>query len=400
MVSPINIPAGFRGSSDALQGRDSAAVPRQQGVAVDSQLSKAEPAQIRNADDAINLLKASLTQRLERQMGSVPSQGRAAFASPAFEAPSTEQVAQRVLGFVQQRLQAEARAGADTERLNGLLADARAGVEQGFAEAREQIEALGMMNNRLSSDIDDSYNRIQDGLDELGAQLSRPATEAAYRVERAAESLFSFEVTTAEGDRVTVQMAEQRYAGASVAYQSDEGGRSANVVSGFSGRYEFRVEGDLNAGERSALADLMSRVEKVSSRFFDGDIQGAFRKAQDLNLGGDALASFSLSLTSTRIVSASAYESVAQQPSVNSQLRPLGDLAQELQGTARTALDQGVSKPAFQGLMNSLLEDIRQWQSDRAEITQAVDPSLMDEFLSAVIQSMDGGAEKAPASDA
>jgi hypothetical protein len=83
-------------------------------------------------------------------------------------------------------------------------------------------------------------------------------------------------------------------------------------------------------------------------------------------------------------VSTAAYESVAQQPSANTQLRPLGNLARDLQ----SAIDRGLPESTFEGLMNSLLEDIRQWQSERAEGPKPASDSLMSEFMSEVIQSL------------
>ena len=190
MVSPIGIPGFPRPGAEPLAGNQTGtnrSLP--QG---------AEPSGIRTADDAINVLRARLEQRLEQRFeGRFAESGRA-FAPGQFEPPTAEDVANRVLGFVQQRLQSEAQSGADTERLAGLLEDARAGVEQGFSEARDQIEALGLMNGRLSADIDDSFNRIQDGLADLESRFVNgepaeaspaPVSEAGYRVERASESL-------------------------------------------------------------------------------------------------------------------------------------------------------------------------------------------------------------------
>ncbi|TGN40170.1 DUF5610 domain-containing protein [Marinobacter confluentis] len=402
MVSPINVPGFSRSTTESPSGsqpgRGRGDVANQ-GVTGDQKAQKSQGSDIRTVEDAMNVLKARLSQRLEQQLGNLPASASGRFSAPAFEAPSAEVVAQRILGFVQQRLQAEARAGADPERLAGLLSDARAGVEQGFAEAREQIQAMGLMNDQLGSDIDDSYSRIQSGLDGLrdqfvegksGTVVAQPETSSGYRVERAVESLFSFEVTTEEGDKVTVQMAEQRYSGASGQTTTGENGRTTELstIDAFSGRYSFSVEGDLNSEEQQALAKLFEKVGKVSERFFDGDIQGAFRKAQDLNLGGDALASFSLSLTSTRIVSAAAYESVSAQPAENAQLRPLGGLARDLQGLAQSAFERGLSEPAFEGLMKSLLQEIRQWQGGRADGSALAPQSLMDDFLSGVIGSL------------
>ena len=196
-------------------------------------------------------------------------------------------------------------------------------------------------------------------------------------------------------------MAEQRYAGASAQFRETAQGQSGELiaVSGFSGNYSFSVEGDLNSDERQALADLFGQVAKVSSRFFDGNVQSAFQQAQKLNLGGDELASFSLSLTSTRVVSAAAYESVSAQPSVNSQLRPLGNLARDLQSVAQSAFGRGIEPPAFEGLMKTLLNGLTERQAEQAERNLAdseratkqppsVSPTLMTDFMSAVIESL------------
>lgn len=124
-----------------------------------------EQAQIRTPADAINILRTRLEQRVQQAMGgesqsSTVSDKYAAQAQP----PTAADVANRILGFVQNRLQQEADAGADIERLSDLFSQAREGIEKGYAEAREQIQALGMMNETLAGEIDEGFNLIQDGL--------------------------------------------------------------------------------------------------------------------------------------------------------------------------------------------------------------------------------------------
>lgn len=127
--------------------------------------STGERMQIRTPADAINVLRVRMEQRLQQAMG---GQSRPVTASDKYAAqaqpPTAADVASTILGFVQNRLQEEADAGADVERLADLLSQARAGIEQGYSEAREQIQALGMMNETLAGEIDDGFNRIQDGL--------------------------------------------------------------------------------------------------------------------------------------------------------------------------------------------------------------------------------------------
>ncbi|WP_100639531.1 DUF5610 domain-containing protein [Marinobacter salexigens] len=121
---------------------------------------------IRTPADAINVMRTRMEQRLQEAMGGGQSKavsGADKYAAQA-QPPSASDVASVILGFVQNRLQAEADAGADVEKLADLMSQARAGIEKGYAEAREQIVALGMMNETLDAEIDEGFNLIQDGL--------------------------------------------------------------------------------------------------------------------------------------------------------------------------------------------------------------------------------------------
>lgn len=122
-------------------------------------------APIRTAADAINVMRTRMEQRLQEAMGgqNKVASGADKYAAQA-QPPSASDVAGVILGFVQNRLQAEADAGADMEKLADLMSQARAGIEKGYAEAREQIVALGMMNETLAGEIDEGFNLIQDGL--------------------------------------------------------------------------------------------------------------------------------------------------------------------------------------------------------------------------------------------
>ncbi|WP_434049528.1 DUF5610 domain-containing protein [Marinobacter salarius] len=401
MVSPINIPgSGMPGRSGAEPSGSRPTNNAPEPTKVREQVRGA----IRTPEDAINALRSRLEQQLQQRLG---ASGPDASASTRnrFEPPTAADVASRVLGFVQQRLQKEAAAGADSERLAGLLSDARRGVEQGFSEAREQIEALGLMTDTLNRDIDDSFTRIQDGLSDLESRylqngMPSESRVAAAMVESASKESFAFEVTTRDGDRVTVRMEEQRYSAMSASARESDGVRSEEVRSAslFLGRYAFSVEGSLDDGEKAALADFFGKVQQVSGRFFDGDIQGAFQAAQSLSLGGDELASFSLNLSATRMVSAAAYESVSREPSsepsANMQLRPLGSLARDIQGLAQESVAKGMDLQAMEGLMQELLDDIQRLQNERGGENNPAPRSLMDDFLSSVLAAFESAGQR------
>ncbi|VXC40828.1 conserved hypothetical protein [Pseudomonas sp. 8Z] len=313
--------------------------------------------------DAQNTLANRLADKLGMQPGALS--GKQADYTP-------EKVADRMLGFIEQRLQSEAAAGADPAKLGQLLSQARDGVEKGFAEARKVLDGMGVLKGQVASDVDDTYKRIQSGLDDLGkrfAQGSTPTTSgslgvAAYseRFSALAET-FDMEVTTRDGDklRISVAQASANWSQSSVAAASDG---SSSVVSASSrsgslqiGGWQVDVEGELDDDEVKALEKLFSQVQDVSDKFYTGDLSGAFDRAMSLNMDGEQLASMSLRLTQTSVRQATdAYGAVAGQGSsaVNGDLqsyaqglldalRSAGDLTENAGGMLKDLLKGGFS---------------------------------------------------------
>ncbi|HLA32044.1 MAG TPA: DUF5610 domain-containing protein [Pseudomonas sp.] len=287
--------------------------------------SNVQPA-VRNAADAHRLLANRLAERLGLPPGSLA--GKADDYSP-------EKVAGRILGFIEQRLQSEAAAGADTSKLQGLLEQARSGVEQGFAEARKILDGVGVLQGKVATDIDDTYQRIQDGFADLDKRFNPAAAEpgtdstgtsgsaavAAYseRFSAQAES-FEMAVTTRDGDRLRISIAQAsaNWSHSGVAAASDGNG-SALVASSQSGSlqigaWQVSIEGELDEQEREALEKLFGQVQELSDKFYAGDLSGAFDRAMALDMDGEQLASMSLRLTQTSVRQATdAYSAVAGQ---------------------------------------------------------------------------------------
>jgi len=278
------------------------------------------------------------------------------------------------------------------------MEQARSGIEKGYGEAREQIEALGLMNPKLASEIDDGFNRIQNGLDKLAERfLGQPAptggveavSRSGMQVESASRGAFRFEVTTADGDKVSILMEESRYSAVQSRSTSSESGESNSLtaVNASAGRYSFSVEGDLDSGEREAIAGLLEQAQGVAGQFFRGDVQGAFESARGLNLGGEELASFSLNLSSSRTVSTTAYESTSGQPSLASQLRPLAGLAQDVRELGQGGIDKGLDTITLNDLVQRMLDD----QQDAINKSATSNRPMMDEFIGAILNGLQPG---------
>ena len=271
------------------------------------------------AADAQNTLANRLAERLGLEQGALSGQ-RDDF--------TPEKVAGRVLGFIEQRLHSEAAAGADPAKLQGLLNQAREGVEKGFAEARKFLEGMGALQGKVATDIDDTYQRIQDGLGNLSERFGPAAlrapenTAVAARSERFAAQAESFDlaVTTRDGDRVRISIAQgsASWSQSRVAVASNASGgvlvASNQSASLQIGAWQVSVEGELDEKERAALGALFGQVQELSNKFYSGDLAGAFDRAMALEMDGEQLASMSLRLTQTRVRQASdTYSAVADE---------------------------------------------------------------------------------------
>ncbi|MGQ7957134.1 DUF5610 domain-containing protein [Pseudomonas sp. SP16.1] len=284
-----------------------------------------------------------------------------------------EKVANRILGFIEQRLQGEAVAGADPAKLQKLLGQAREGVEKGFEEARKILDGMGGLAGKVASDIDDTYQRIQDGLAGLdqrfgaGAPAAGQVAAAGYSQRLAAQAeTFDLSVTTRDGDRLRISVAQAsaswsqtRFAGVGA---GGGGALAASRESGslLTGAWQVGVEGELDEQEVEALERLFSQVQDLSNKFYAGDLAGAFDRAMDLQMDGEQLASMSLRLTQTSVRQATdVYGAVAGQggqaasavsPSLQEYAQGLlealhgaGDLARDAKGLLTDLLKGGFS---------------------------------------------------------
>lgn len=344
---------------------------------------------VRNAADA----QATLANRLAERLGLEPG----ALASKANDY-TPEKVAGRILGFIEQRLQSEQAAGADPSKLKGLLEQARSGVEKGFAEARKILDGMGVLQGKVASDIDDTYQKIQDGFSDLDKRFNPDAALvggstniAAYSERFAAQAeTFDMEVTTRDGDRLRISIAQAsaNWSQSGVVASSNGDGNSV-VASSQSGSlqigaWQVSVEGELDDEERAALEKLFGQVQDLSNKFYAGDLSGAFDRAMALDMDGEQLASMSLRLTQTTMRQATdAYSAVAQDggqaaSAVNSSLI---DYAQGLLDALRSAnqvAEEGTAKTSLLDMLKGGFSLDERFDSGRLDKAEQLNSRLLD----------------------
>ncbi|TCI05073.1 hypothetical protein EZV61_03690 [Corallincola luteus] len=257
-----------------------------------------------------------------------------------------ELVATNVTSYIEKAVNQARERGESDEYLEDMMAQARIGVDQGFGEARDELEDMGMMSEELGNGIDKSYDLIQQRLGEFEKELfagdevalSSPQVEvtrssstesyssggdfsgaqlvgqaASYRVENSA----SLELFTKEGDKIAISFNALQASSMGMGYASNDNGEA--LISSYSNEssfgFSFSVEGDLSEEEMAAITDFINQVAGVADSFFAGDFDAAFDKANELGFDDSQIASFSMSLEQTQtIAAAKVYQQVQDQP--------------------------------------------------------------------------------------
>jgi len=269
--------------------------------------------------------------------------------SESFKPPSPLDVANKVLGLVEKRLNSELEEGAGGERISSLISQAREGVQKGFSQAINDIESLGLMTEKLDKDIGEGLERVESGLTKMeerfngvpqaegleevlvqpvdqveGRPVEQPISQSLAQASALAESVgvsggqayqdvathsggviesdsmssrstymnsSEFSLKTQDGDTITI-----RYADAGKEVFESAGNSFLLEQSQFQG-YQLEVNGELDEGELAAIADLFSQLGEVSSLFFEGSFQDAFASALEVGFDASEIASFSLDLS-------------------------------------------------------------------------------------------------------
>lgn len=336
--------------------------------------------------------------------------------------PSPSDVANTILGFVENRIQREIDAGADSDRIDNLLSQARQGIEAGYSSAEKDIEALGLMTEKLAGEIVESRKLVDDGVDNVAAQalgvsdrpfldrsgsvdrpVGRASEEAVGREESAAslnpneffpstsrkpepkslESLQNiqsykyashesseFYLTTNDGDKVSIRLTDTF---ASVYRSSnDELGLALSGDSSF----EFSVEGELDKGELEAINQLLTQVSDVAGLFFEDRFQEAFESALHVGFDASEIASFSLDLTKSVSQELRSYGEFQPRSSGHGgdidlvkRYQPIMDMTNHLAQMREIFEKFEAPEQSVQGLIEATLERVSEIMAEFSQLT-------------------------------
>jgi len=341
-----------------------------------------------------------------------------------------------ILGFIENRLAMDKANGASEQQLQARLEAGIKGFKQGFAEAQSILKDMGLMDDGLDQDIGQTYERVHQGGAELeqqyapslpariiaetypGGDVAKQDDDAVKLVEvnrsQAWESLlqrdsvqvprqadvnnidsassasyssydfqrqqsFEFELTTQDGDRVTIS-ANSFAQVALASEQAQSGGVSYSAVSFESSseqEFALAVQGDLSKDELAAINQLLEQVVDLAGDFYSGDIGSAFAKAMELGYDSQQIAEFSLDLSQTTQTKAvAAYQelepvSVWDKPSVAQGFDQLGSFVRDLLDSIDAVKELGQPTSLLTNLLNQQVQELEQ-------DTVSVDPKPSD----------------------
>lgn len=287
----------------------------------------------------------SFNQGLKRGLG--VELGEEQKVNPASKLFDVDKVVDTVMQFVEKRIAKEQANGATDAELESLFDAARSGVETGFVQAREQIDALGRLDDTLSERIDSAETGIYQGIDDLQEKTLAPesvvtdlpaspvfsaqSASAAY----SSKESFDFRLTTQDGDRVSISFSRESaaYIQAGALRSGDQEVAYRDFGADFSSAFDLKVKGELDDDELLAIENLLTQVDSLAEEFYNGDLDKAFEMALSLESDASEIARFSLNLTQQQSVASqySSYQS-RERPYVANALprglaQPLGDFA-------------------------------------------------------------------------
>lgn len=324
----------------------------------------------------LNQLQTQILETLSQHIPGMSLDGMKKLDANQF---TPEKVAERISQFVANGMELARARGESEEKIQQLYDRAMKGVEQGFREAKEILNGLGVLQGKIAADVarteELTFEKLRALSPEQRTAMDMVSLSVAQRYERA--DSFELNITTREGDEVRIRFDRSDSFQYGFGAAMDGEGNAAMVFdmsrtqsSGFS----FSVEGNLSVEEIDAIQNLVRDIGQLADDFFKGDVQRAFEQVGELSLDATQLSAFSLSLSRTEVRSVAAqYQQTQQLTDADAEERPgrrLGQLMQQLKEQINSPLLAFVEQQVGFGksLMQSLVEqDARFKQADASQ---------------------------------
>ena len=211
-------------------------------------------------------------------------------------------------GAVARTLKSALAQGGDSQ---ALLAKVQAGLDA----AQNRLAEQGFDPAQVAAAASQFTSRVANLLEGSGSAGDVPAvsdttTALSASVQIARKERGSLTLTTQDGDvlRIRFRNSERQSLEFSSLESAGAQATSVSLSSRERSRTRVEVDGSLDAGELKAIQDFIGKVDALANEFFDGDVEAAVAAAAALDYDVEEIAGFSLKLSVSERVQASAVQ--------------------------------------------------------------------------------------------
>ena len=326
-----------------------------------------------NNKESFTFFYRSTQQSVGQSIGSEQNQMQKEVSEAELEQQDkrADAAANNILKFIEQRLQQDIQDGATPEELASRIDAGLEGFNLGYEQANDALGQLNLLNPELEGEISLTQSKFYEGIEKLKetylgttaentntpeevkdtsseSSVTNSVTSTQNYLQASSYSQaqeFSFDLVTADGDKVTIYtsslMAQQSESGYSSSSQDGSLVEMAYQSYGEMRESEFSmsVDGDLDEDELKAINNLLNNVNDLAKDFYSGDLETAFNKAVKMDYDADEISEFSISLTQIQNFTAyKAYQTDTPISNTNAfnELKPLADFTNDLKNSLTT----------------------------------------------------------------
>ncbi len=186
----------------------------------------------------------------------------------------------------------------DPDHRNNAAKTVSLQVSQGFEQTSAIVNRLGLNSEMVTGDIAQTRAQVDQAIDQEVTRLtSETNTAAAFAASTKRELSTSLQVTTQDGDVVTIDLTRSQ--GLIAATASDDNGSLAYVGASSSTQIDFTVQGDLSNKERESIDKVIEQVSELAQKVFNGKAGAAMERLSEFKIDTLQLAGVSLSMSSS-----------------------------------------------------------------------------------------------------
>jgi len=165
-------------------------------------------------------------------------------------------------------------------------------VEQGFQKSVSIMNQMGIMNDSVNQEIDHTQSQVNQAINNIALNASSATFNSASATQ---ESSTSLQLTTQEGDVITINLSRSQ--SASSANLQNSSGSLIYTSSQSKSHLSIHIQGDLSEKESHSIKEVIQKVNNLAEKLFNGEMTDAMQQLSELDINTKQLSSLALSMS-------------------------------------------------------------------------------------------------------